>query len=310
MSDKSKPVLVIAGPTASGKSGLALNIARQCNGTVINADSMQLYAELPILTAQPTPQEQALAPHRLYGVFQGGKKTSAGKWRSKALDAIAEAHQQGRLPIVVGGTGLYIRSLMQGLSPIPDVPEATRELASRVWDEMGPDKFRELLAQRDPVLVARLKPHDRQRHVRGYEVVLATGIPLSQWQKEPLDRPPPDLRFRSLVLDPARPVLRQRIQQRFDAMVEAGALREVAALKELDHARSLPVWGALGTGALADHLLGKLELNQAITHAVTATRQYAKRQITWLRHQIGADLVFDKQLSERIPDEIFSFVRA
>jgi tRNA dimethylallyltransferase len=303
-------VLVIAGPTASGKSSLALNIARQHNGTVINADSMQLYAELPILTAQPTAQEQALVPHRLYGVFQGGKKTSAGKWRSRALDAIAEAHRQDRLPIVVGGTGLYLRSLMQGLSPIPDVPEATRELASRVWDEMGPAHFRELLAQRDPVLVARLKPNDRQRHVRGYEVVLATGIPLSQWQKEPLDGPPPELKFSSIVLDPPRPVLRQRIEERFAGMVQAGALREVAALREQDRERSLPVWGALGTGALADHLHGKLDLNQAISHAVTATRQYAKRQITWLRHQIIADLVYNKQLSEQIPAEIFSFIRA
>jgi tRNA dimethylallyltransferase len=302
-------VIVIAGPTASGKSGLALLLAQRCSGAIVNADALQLYAELPILTAQPTAAEQAQAPHHLYGVLPGSEQSSAGRWRALAIAAIAQIQAAGQQPIVVGGTGLYLRSLMQGLSPIPDVPATARHQAEHLWDELGPDKFRAVLAQRDPQLVARLKPADRQRHVRGYEVVLATGVPLSQWQKEPLDGPPPGLRFTTIVLSPPRPVLRGRIEQRFAAMVQAGALAEVAALLARDPDRSWPIWAALGSGALADHLAGKITLDQAVNLAVTATRQYAKRQQTWLRHQIIADLLFEKQLSEQIPDEIFSFIR-
>ncbi len=304
-----KPVLVLGGPTASGKSALALAAARQFSGTVINADSMQLYGALPILTAQPTPADQAEAPHRLYGVLAPHDVAGAGRWRQMALDAIAAALGEGRLPIVVGGTGLYIRSLLQGLSSIPDVPAEARREAERLWTALGAEAFRRRLAQRDAALVARLKPADRQRHVRGMEVLLATGRPLSQWQAQPLSGPPPGLRFLTIVLAPPREALRQAAETRFRAMLEAGALAELRALLAQDPGRSSPVLQALGVPQLTAHLEGKIPLDQAFSLAVTATRQYAKRQQTWFRHQIVADLVFGKQLSEKNSNEIFSFIR-
>jgi tRNA dimethylallyltransferase len=296
-------VVVIAGPTASGKSALALAVARHFIGTVINADSQQLSAELPILTAQPTAQEQAELPHRLYGVVKGGAPTGAGRWREMAIDAIAQARQAGRLPIVVGGTGLYLRSLMQGLSPIPDIPPQARAEAERLWAELGPEKFRALLAERDGEIVARLSPADRQRHVRALEVVAATGTALSQWQKMPLSGPPPGVAFVTIVLLPPREGLRQAIAQRFAAMLEAGALEEVA---RTPGAAALP---ALGASQLAAHLAGEIKLDQAVSLAVTATAQYAKRQHTWLRHQLIADLTLKKQFSEIKLDETFPFIR-
>jgi tRNA dimethylallyltransferase len=296
-------VVVIAGPTASGKSALALAVARHFVGTVINADSQQLFAELPILTAQPTPQEQAELPHRLYGVLKGSEPVGAGRWRQMAIDAIAEAREGGRLPIVVGGTGLYLRSLMQGLSPIPDIPPQARAEAERLWRELGPEKFRALLAERDSEMVVRLQPADRQRHIRAYEVLSATGTALSQWQKLPLSGPPPCTAFTTIALLPPREGLRQAIARRFAAMLEAGALEEVARTPE---AANLP---ALGASQLAAYLVGKMTLDQAVNLAVTATAQYAKRQHTWLRHQLIADLTSEKQLSEINLDEIFAFIR-
>lgn len=301
-------MVIIAGPTASGKSGLALAVAREFSGSVINADSMQLYAELPILTAQPSAAEQAQAPHRLYGVLRAGDPSSAGRWRTMAVAAIDQALQAGRLPIVVGGTGLYIRSLLEGLSPIPDIPAEARQEAGRLWAELGAAKFRERLAERDPQIVARLEPSDRQRHIRAYEVLAATGTALSQWQKLPAEGPPPGLVFSTIVLLPPREVLRQAIARRFAAMVEAGALKEVAAVAATPSGRSL-LQKVLGGAALAEHLSGKIPLDQAVSLAVTATNQYAKRQHTWLRHQIIADLLFQKQLSEQKSPEILSFIR-
>lgn len=303
------PVLVIGGPTASGKSALALQAARQFSGTVINADSMQLYGALPILTAQPSAAEQAELPHRLYGVLAPQQVAGAGRWRQMALEAIDAARGEGRLPIVVGGTGLYIRSLLQGLSPIPDVPADSRQEAERLWAELGPESFRRRLAERDPALVARLQPADRQRHVRGMEVLLGTGRPLSQWQAEPPSGPPPGLRFLTIVLDPPRAMLRQAAETRFAAMLQAGALDELRALLAQDSGRTSPLLQALGVPQLAAHLDGKMPLDQAVSLAVTATRQYAKRQQTWFRHQIIADLIFEKQLSETNMSEIFSFIR-
>jgi tRNA dimethylallyltransferase len=301
-------VIVVAGPTASGKSGLALSLAREFSGTIVNADSMQLYEELPVLTAQPTPAEQREVPHRLYGVLRADTPASAGKWRPMAIAAIEEALAAGRLPIVVGGTGLYLRSLMQGLSPIPDIPARVREEAERLWAEWGPQQFRELLAERDPQIVARLEANDRQRHIRAYEVVSATGTPLSEWQKLPAEGPPPGLAFCTIVLLPPRQGLRQAIATRFAAMLEAGALEEVRAAARTQPGRSL-LQRVLGGTALADHLAGKTPLDQAVNLAVTATNQYAKRQHTWLRHQIIADLLFEKQLSEQNLPEILSFIR-
>ncbi len=178
-----KTVLVVTGPTASGKSALALAFARMRGGTVINADAMQTYDAFPILTAQPTAEERAAVPHTLYGVLPLRENLSAGRWSAMASTEIERCLAAGRLPILCGGSGLYIRTLMQGISPIPEVPAAIREQGNADWQTMGGPAFRARLAERDPDIVAALKPEDRQRHVRAWEVLEATGKPLSAWQK-------------------------------------------------------------------------------------------------------------------------------
>jgi tRNA dimethylallyltransferase len=301
------PVIVIGGPTASGKSGLALALAHELGGTVINADSMQLYDALPVLTAQPSAADKALAPHLLYGVLPAEQLGTAQLWRQMALDAIAQSRDTGRVPIVVGGTGLYLRTLMQGLSPIPDIPADVRQRVRALWEEQGPQAVRQMLAERDPQIAARLKPGDRQRQLRALEVVEATGRPLSEWQQS--EGAPPDFRFLTLLLQPDREALRKAIATRLQAMVAEGALDEVRALLARHLSADRPVLRALGMPELAQHVQGKLSLDQALSAATTATRQYAKRQDTWFRHQFIADYGLKSQFSEKFLPEILSFIR-
>lgn len=302
-------VIVIGGPTASGKSALALALAREFRGTVINADSMQLYDALPILTAQPSAADRAAAPHRLYGVLPAEEVGSAQRWRELARAEIDEALDGKRVPIVVGGTGLYLRTLMQGLSPMPDIPPDIRARVRALWADEGPEAVRRRLELCDPLAAARLKPGDRQRQLRALEVVEATGRPLSEWQREKGEGPLPGLRFLTLVLQPERQGLRQTIARRFEAMLTSGVLDEVRALigRRLPHDR--PVSRAVGMPQLAAHLEGKIPLDQAVSAVVTATRQYAKRQDTWFRHQFVTDLAIKSQFSEKNLSEIFSFIR-
>jgi tRNA dimethylallyltransferase len=307
VSQAESPVIVIGGPTASGKSGLALALARELDGNVINADSMQLYDALPILTAQPTAADQALAPHLLYGVLPAEQVGSAQLWRQMALDAIAQSRGAGRVPIVVGGTGLYLRTLMQGLSPMPDIPDEVRQRVRALWDEQGPQAVRQLLEERDPQIAARLKPGDRQRQLRALEVVEATGRPLSEWQQA--EGAPSEFRFLTFVLQPDREILRKAIAARLQAMVANGALDEVRALLARPLPADRPILRALGMPELAHHVQGKLSLEQALSSAVTATRQYAKRQDTWFKHQFIADHALKSQFSEKFLPEILSFIR-
>lgn len=308
-SPSENPVIVIGGPTASGKSALALAIAREFGGTIINADSMQLYDALPILTAQPSDADRAAAPHRLYGVLPPEQVGSAQLWRTMALQEIEQSLKAGRLPIVVGGTGLYLRTLMQGLSPMPDIPDEIRARVRRLWDEEGQPAVRRRLEQRDPLVAARLKPNDKQRQLRALEVVEATGRPLSEWQSEVGEGAPAGLRFITLVLRPEREGLRAAIAGRFEVMVEAGALAEVGRLLDRNLPEDCPILRAVGLPQLVRHVTGKITLDQAISEAVTATRQYAKRQDTWFRHQFVADYAMESQFSEKIWPEIFSFIR-
>lgn len=303
------PVVVIGGPTASGKSALALAIARKFHGAVVNADSMQLYDALPILTAQPSAADRAAAPHLLYGVLPANEVGSAQLWREMALRAIDVARAQGRLPIVVGGTGLYLRALLQGLSPMPDVPDAIRSRIRALWDEEGPQAVRTRLERLDPEAAARLKPGDKQRQLRALEVAEATGRPLSEWQKVAAEGPPPGQSFLTIVLQPEREALRQAIAGRLKAMIAAGALDEVKALLERGLRPDRPLLRALGMPELAAHAMGKISLDQALERAISATRQYAKRQDTWFRHQFIADRAIKSQFSEKILPEIFSFIR-
>ena len=281
-------VILIAGPTASGKSALAHALAERLSGTVINADSMQVYRELRILTARPSEAETAAVPYRLYGHVPGHEAYSAARYADEARSAIAEAQAAGRIPVVVGGTGLYFKALLEGLSPIPPIPPDIRTRWRDAAAEQGAAALHAVLAKRDPVMAARLRPSDPQRIVRALEVLEATGISLATWQEMPgepviqLDEALP------LVVSPPREVLRQRIDARFDAMIEEGATEEVRALARLGLDPDLPLMRALGVRPLMDMLAGRVSAIEAVEGAKAETRQYAKRQVTWLRSNMSA----------------------
>lgn len=301
------PLIAIHGPTASGKSALALTVAQAFDGVVINADAMQVYRELPILSAAPTLSEQASAPHRLYGVLSAAEPCSAARWRALAVPEIEAAWAAQRVPIIVGGTGLYINALLKGLSPIPEIAEAVRAEARALLARLGAPGLHAQLAERDPVMAERLKPGDSQRLARAWEVLTGTGRSLADWQAEPLQGglAAPTL---MIVLEPERKALHQAINQRFLDMIAAGALDEVRAVAGFDPA--LPALKALGIPELRRHLCGDLSLAAAITAAQTATRQYAKRQATWARHQVpGEVLRLPTQFSESFWPKIFPIIR-
>lgn len=310
------PVVVVGGPTASGKSALALALAEEFGGTVINADSMQVYRELAVLTARPGPADLARAPHRLYGMLGVAERCSAARWRDLAMAEIAASHRAGRLPILAGGTGLYLKALLVGLSPIPDIPPAIRAAALARVAALGAPALHAELGRRDPVMAARLQPADRQRLVRAWEVLEATGRSLADWQSEPPRRGPeePALAPIVFVLEPPRPALYAACDSRLAAMLAAGALDEVAALDRLGLAATLPALKAVGVPELLAHLRGELTLPDALAAAQQATRRYAKRQITWFRHQMGeatrlSPAGIGAQYLESLTAEIFSNIR-
>ena len=285
-------VLIIGGPTASGKSGLALAVAEAFNGTVINADSMQVYNGLPILTAQPGVDDLAQAPHKLYGVLNPADVCSAARWREMALGEIRTTQKENRLPVIVGGTGLYIKTLLEGLSPIPDIPLRFREEAAALQQQLGNPGFHEELAKRDPLTASKLDPLNTQRNVRAFEVLLATGKSLAEWQALPRIGPPEDLRFLTVVLAPPREQLYAACDGRFDKMLAAGALEEAK-----DFNSRIPQYTslskALGYPELLSYINGSITLAEATVQAQQSTRNYAKRQTTWFRHQIKTDIVLD-----------------
>src|SRR6266568_6743651 len=259
------PVILIAGPTASGKSALALELAAALGGTIINADALQIYRDLRILSARPDDAALARVPHRLYGYLDAAERGSAGRWRELALAEIADTHTTGRLPIVVGGTGLYLRALQHGLAAIPPIPAAIREEAAALHRALGGAAFRERLAARDPVAAARLSPGDRQRLVRAWEVVYATGRPIGEWQAAPAAASP--YRFASILLAPPREALYAACDARFLGMIAAGALDEAAALGVRGLDPELPVMKAVGVPELLRHLRGDIALDKAVAAA-------------------------------------------
>lgn len=309
MNDTKQPVLFIVGPTASGKSGLALAAAREFNGVVINADSMQIYRELRVLTARPTEEDETLAPHRLYGVLPASEVCSAGLWRDMALGEIERAAKAGKLPILCGGTGLYIKALMQGLSPMPEVPDGIRQMVRARLKAEGAEALHRDLAARDPDMAARLEPGDSQRILRALEVLEATGRSLALWQTAPADGPPARLRFLTILLSPPREWLYGRCEGRLRTMLEEGAVEEVRRLTAMGLAADLPAMKALGVKEIGEYLAGNRDLEDALAAAQQATRNYAKRQMTWFRHQIIADKVIEEQFSESLLPEIFAFIR-
>ncbi len=284
MTTQSLPAaLIVAGPTASGKTALALGLAQRLRGTVINADSMQVYRELRVLTARPTAEEEAVVPHALYGVRPAAEAGTVAWWRGQALAAMEEARAAGRVPILCGGTGLYFLSLTEGLAEVPAVPAEARAEARRLLEAEGPAALHARLAALDPETAAALRPSDSQRLSRAYEVVTGTGRGLRAWQREGGATPAP-WRFASIMLDPPRPALRDAIRRRWQAMLRAGAVEEVRALGAQGLDPALPAMRAHGVPELLAHLAGRMSLDAASTRAILNTGQYTKRQATWFRH--------------------------
>ncbi|MGY8661667.1 tRNA (adenosine(37)-N6)-dimethylallyltransferase MiaA [Bradyrhizobium sp. UFLA05-109] len=281
----SKAVL-IAGPTASGKSALALELALSAGGVVINADSMQVYRDLRVITARPTRDEEAQVPHRLYGHVDAALNFSAGAWVADAAAELAEVRAQGRLPIFIGGTGLYFKALTSGLSTVPPIPAEVREGVRARLDQGGVEALHAELASRDPAAAGRLNVRDRTRIARALEVVEATGRSLLDWHRE--SQPPllPKDSFSALFLAPERDELYARIDARFDAMLGAGALNEVELLASRKLDPLLPAMKAHGVPTLIRHLRGEISLDEAAAIGRADTRHYAKRQFTWFRHQL------------------------
>jgi len=278
--------IVIAGPTASGKSAFALDLAARRGGLIINADSMQVYRELRVLTARPGAAEEARAPHRLYGSRSGAEPYSVGQWLDDARAALEEAQTQGLMPILVGGTGLYFKALFEGLSPVPEIPEDVR----CYWRERGrveaAPALYDVLCDCDPSAAARLRPSDTQRVIRALEVFDATGRSLTAWQ-DAAGTPLLDARYtQRYVVAPERTALYDACDARVDAMLDAGAVEEVAALLRLGLDSGLPVMRAIGVRPLGAYLRGEVDLGTARTRWKTETRRYAKRQMTWLRRNM------------------------
>ncbi|MBL4802265.1 MAG: tRNA (adenosine(37)-N6)-dimethylallyltransferase MiaA [Emcibacter sp.] len=286
-----KKIILLAGPTASGKSSTALGWAKQYGGEIDNSDSMQVYAELSDLSARPSAAELALCPHHLYGVLTGDNPCSAEYWRDMALTVIEGIWQRGAVPIVVGGTGLYFKSLVTGLSTVPEIdPDIRREIRETVTAETAPDAHARLM-KLDPLSAERLAPGDRQRISRALEVILSTGKSLKYWQ----DIPPTgglclrdDVEIEKNITVMDRKKLYERCDRRFRIMMEDGnAVEEVRALMALNYAPSLPVMKSLGVPQIASYLREEISREEAITLSQTATRQFAKRQMTWFRNQCG-----------------------
>ena len=315
---KREPIaaLIVAGPTCSGKSALALALARRLGGCVINADSMQIYAELRILTARPSPAEEAAVPHVLYGVRPAARPGSAAWWCGEAEQAIGAARAAGRLAILCGGTGLYFQALREGLAEVPDPGEAARAQARALLGELGAAGLHRRLAEVDPLTAAALRPADSQRVARAWEVWAGTGRGLADWRAAAAPAHPP--RFAAILLDPDRATLRAAIGARTQAMLDAGAIDEARALLALGLDPALPAMRAHGVPELGGFLSGRLSLGEARTRIELVTGQYTKRQATWFRHHrlaaeqdshtINARFADMQQLSNQETDELDHFI--
>ena len=286
VSAEASRIWLIAGPTASGKSALGLRLAEAIGGEIVGADALQLYADLPILSAAPTPADRARVPHHLVGVADAADGWSVGRWLRAARQALDEIAGRGRPAVVVGGTGLYFRALTQGLAEIPQIPPAVRQAAEADYDRGSEAVFRALLGAQDPAAEARISPGDKQRLVRAWEVWRATGRALSDWQAQSAGGLPQGS-WRGVALEPPRDRLYRRCDARFEQMIAGGALQEVAALAARNLSPALPAMKAVGLPELAAHLRGETTLAEAMAAAERETRRYAKRQTTWMRGQMA-----------------------
>jgi tRNA dimethylallyltransferase len=308
MTDANKAIL-IAGPTASGKSELALAIAERVGGMIINADSMQVYRELRILSARPTHEEETRVPHALYGFVPAREAYSAGRFASDAAAAIGKARSEGLRPIIVGGTGLYFKALLEGLSPVPRIEHAVRDHWRGEAERHGAPELHRRLAKRDPVMAARLAENDTQRVVRALEVIEQTGRSLAEWQKL-RDAPVLDeAETVRLLVTLDRAALQTRVGARFDRMMDDGALEEAKAIAELDLDPTLPAMRAIGLRPLLAALAGESGVDDATAAAKLETRQYIKRQGTWFRRYMISWKNIETQYMESNLSHIIAFIR-
>ena len=299
------PVALIAGPTASGKSALGLKLAEATRGAIINADSAQVYRDLPILSAAPSSEDRSRADHLLYGVLDGSSPCSAVDWAEMAKAEITRLHDQGRLPILVGGTGLYLRTLLDGIAPVPAIEQEIREeiRGTSVAENLA------ALAPLDPVATATLNPGDTTRIARALEVVRSTGRTLKEWQEKREGGIGETIELQALVLLPPRSWLYERCDRRFCEMVEQGAEAEVKTLLARNLDRSLPVMRAIGVPELGSRLRGEISLDEALAAGQLATRRYAKRQYTWFAHQPPPDwLRFQDALEGEVVDRALALL--
>lgn len=297
--------ILLAGPTASGKSALALDFAEQLDGVIINADSMQVYTDLRILTARPSVEDEACLPHKLYGTVDGAERYSVGRWLADLHLAVEQTRAQKKWPIIVGGTGFYLNAAEHGISAIPDIPQEARSEAMSYHQQYGGQGALDKLQELDPAIADRLEAGDSQRLVRALEVVLHTGKPLSYWQSRPREG---GLTGRAIKIAhiPERELVYERIDKRFSAMIEGGGLAEVEQLMQRHLFPDLPVMKALGVTALAAFLNGDIDKQTAVYLASRDTRHYAKRQMTWLRNNFISNYENNETYSKQLYQKIFS----
>jgi len=301
---QNRNVALVVGPTASGKSALALDLAKKQPSVIINADSAQVYHDLSILSARPTEQEMAGIEHRLFGYIDGGEACSAARWASDAKAAIAAAHARDLLPILVGGTGLYVRILLEGIAPIPDIDPDIRQKIRKLKTL----EAYQALQTSDPVAAQRLNALDTTRIQRALEVVRSTGKPLDHWQKHKVGGIGDEIALHPLVLLPPREWLYRRCDLRLHEMIKRGAKREVAQLLQRDLPANLSVMRAIGVAEIGDWIAGEISQEVAIERAQTATRQYAKRQYTWFRNQSPAGWTRIEGIFNNDIDDIFETI--
>ena len=296
--------VIICGPTGAGKSSLALNLAEKFEGVIINADSVQIYREIKILSGRPTSDDYRKAPHRLYGIMSIFKPCTLGIWRKMALETIKECELSGRLPIICGGTGLYIKFLLNELSAIPEISPSIKLEAREKLKELGNENFRELLSKNDPASASRIKSGDTNRLLRAWEVFTATTKPLSYWHKKSR-KAGSQHKFFKVCLMPERKALYSICDQRFLEFVEQGAVEEARAFDFITASPEVPASKTLGLLELIKYTKGELELSDAIEQAQRTTRRYAKRQLTWFRHQLDEDFLIQNLCCRKTVSDCF-----
>lgn len=292
-----RTIVIVCGPTASGKSDLALRLATQNKGEIICADAMQLYKDLPLLSAAPSKSDYQAVSHHLFQTLNPNEKMDVFQYLLKANEAIENCFSCGKIPFLVGGTGFYLKAVMEGISPIPEVSSAVRENISKDYHEKGIEALLDRAQAIDPLCTARIDHHDKQRLMRILEVYEATGKPLSYWQSLPLEHRLPGVTFQVLMTDLPRDILYERCNARLVHMIKAGALNELKALLDQGLSEEVPLFRILGAREFSAYLKGETSLELALEKAQQATRHYAKRQVTWFKHQINIEDRFRIDLS-------------